>query len=35
MTLRASNILYVQDRSIVFSTKGVEVTSKFLHAKLY
>ena len=33
--LKASNILHVQCRNIIFPTKGVEVTNKFLFAKLY
>ena len=35
MTLKASNILYVHDRSIMFYSKEVEVTSRFFLAKLY
>ena len=33
--LKASNILYVQGRSIIFLTKGVEVTNKFVLPNLY
>ena len=35
IALNASKILYVQGYSIIFPTKGVEVTNKFLLAKLY
>ena len=33
--LKASNMLYVQYRSITFPNKGVGVTNEFLLAKLY
>ena len=34
VALKASNILYAQCRNVIFPTKRLEVTNKFLIAKL-